>query len=235
MFTAFAEYYDLIYGAFKDYAAETEQVATLLHRLNPQCRSVLDVACGTGEHARRLSERGFTVDGLDVNPSFLAIARQKHPAGQFFEADMADFSLPHRYDAVICLFSSVGYVRTIERARAALACFRRHLAPGGVIVVEPWFQPGVLDPARVTTNVGEGNGVRVTRVGRVEVHGRISRLLFDYEIVDVSGTRHASEAHELGLFTTAELLEAFRSAGLDADYDAQGPTGRGLYVARIAA
>ncbi len=234
MFTAFAEYYDLIYRAFKDYAAETNQIAELLHRLNPRCRSLLDVACGTGEHARLLAERGFVVDGLDLNPSFLAIARQKHPAGRFFEADMAGFSLPHRYDAVICLFSSIGYVRTIERARAALACFRGHLAPGGVIVVEPWFPPGVLDPARVTTNIGEGKGVRVTRVGRVEVDGRISRLLFDYEIRDASGTHHASEVHELGLFTTAELLEAFRGAGLGADYDPQGPTGRGLYVARIA-
>ena len=82
--------------------------------------------------------------------------------------------------------------------------------------------------------LGEGNGVRVTRVARVEADGTISRLLFDYEIRDASGTHHASEVHELGLFTTAELLNAFRSAGLDADYDPQGPTGRGLYVARIA-
>jgi hypothetical protein len=30
-------------------------------------------------------------------------------------------------------------------------------------------------------------------------------------------------------------LEAFRHVGLDADYDPKGLTGRGLYVARIAA
>jgi SAM-dependent methyltransferase len=234
MFTASAEFYDLIYGALKNYAAETQQVAELLRRIHPRCESVLDVACGTGEHARLLAGHGFSIDGLDLDPSFLAIARKKYPAGRFFEADMADFSLPWRYDAIVCLFSSIGYVRTLERAGAAFVCFRRHLAKGGVVLVEPWFQPGVLDPARVGTNVGQGNGVRVTRVSRVEIDGCLSRLLFDYEITDGSGTRHASEVHELGLFTNAELLDAFTRAGLSAAYDPQGLTGRGLYVARIA-
>ena len=47
------------------------------------------------------------------------------------------------------------------------------------------------------------------------------------------GTRHASEVHELGLFTKDELMGAFRSAGLQADYDPKGLTNRGLYIAHI--
>ena len=147
---------------------------------------------------------------------------------------MSDFDLSRRYDAVTCLFSSIGYLRTLGRVAAALACFRKHLAPGGVILVEPWFAPGVLDPARVARNTGEANGVRVTRVSRVEVEGRLSRLWFDYEVTDGTGTRRFSEVHELGLFTTPELLAAFRSAGLEVDHDPIGLTDRGLYVARVA-
>lgn len=235
MFHASAEFYDLIYSTFKDYEAETAQISTLLRQLSPQCKSVLDVACGTGEHARLLADEGFTVDGLDLDASFVRIARQKHPAGRFFEADMSDFHLRHRYDAVICLFSSIGYLRTLDLVVRALNCFREHLAPGGVIVVEPWFGPGGLDEGRVTRNTAEANGVRVTRVSRVEVDGRLSRLYFDYEITDATGTRSASEVHELGLFTTSELLEAFGHAGLEARHDPKGLTDRGLIWARIAA
>ena len=234
MFDRSAEYYDLIYSTFKDYAQEAAQIAALLRTRHPQCRTVLDVACGTGEHARRLAQAGFDVDGLDLSPAFVAIARAKHPAGQFFEADMSDFHLGRRYDAVICMFSSIGYVRTLDCVTAALTCFREHLAPGGMAVVEPWFGPGVLDPARVARNAGEADGVRVSRDSRVEIDGRLSRLFFDYEITDATGTRHVSEVHELGLFTDAEMLDAFRGAGLQADYDRQGLTGRGLYVARAA-
>jgi SAM-dependent methyltransferase len=235
MFSASAEFYDLIYSTFKDYLGETAQIAALLRRINPSCRTVLDVACGTGEHARLLAALGFAVDGVDLDPAFVGIAARKHPAGRFLSADMSDFELPHRYDAVLCLFSSIGYLKTLDRVTRALVCFREHLAPGGVIVVEPWFPPGVLDTQRVARNTGEANGVRVSRVSRVEVDGRVSRLNFDYEIEDAAGIRHAHEVHELGLFTTAEMMQAFRDAGLVADHDPKGLSdNRGLFVARAA-
>jgi SAM-dependent methyltransferase len=232
MFSGSADLYDLIYSTFKDYAAETHRIATLLRRIHPRCRTVLDVGCGTGEHARLLAQRGFAVDGLDLDPAMLAIARQKHPVGRFFEADMSDFRLPHAYDAVLCLFSSIGYLRTLDRVIRAFTCFRSHLTAGGLVIVEPWFAPGALDPKRVTRNSAEADGLRVIRVGRLEVEGRVSRLHFDYEIDDASGVRHTSEVHELGLFTTDELMDAFGRAGLEATYDSQGLTERGLYVAR---
>ena len=233
MFDASAEFYDLIYSGFKDYAAETEQLASLVRREHPGCVSVLDVACGTGEHVHRLAQKGYLVDGLDLNAPFLEIAKSKHPAGRFFQADMRNFHVPQKYDAILCLFSSIGYVRTIDGVLQTLGCFREHLASCGVIVIEPWFPPGVLDPGRVTTNVGEANGVRVTRVSRVEVEGTISRLRFDYEVSDGAGFRRLSEVHELGLFTPKELSATFEAAGLEVAFDPKGLTDRGLYVARL--
>ena len=233
MFSASAEYYDLIYSTFKDYPAEARNIAALLRKLHPQCRSVLDVACGTAEHAKLLAADGFEVDGLDLDPAFVRIARQKHPAGRFFEADMSDFHLPHRYDAVLCLFSSIGYLKTLERVTAALRSFRGHLAEGGIVMVEPWFPPGVLKAGQLSIKTGEADGVRVRRTSRVEVEDRMSRILFDYEIDDHGATRQASEVHELGIFTTEEMMSAFQAAGLNATHDPKGLTDRGMFVARI--
>jgi SAM-dependent methyltransferase len=232
MFSASADLYDLIYAGIKDYAGETDRLAALLRLHLPTCHTVLDVGCGTGEHAFRLSSvHGFAADGLDLDPALLLIARRKHPEGRFFQADMADFRLPQRYDAVVSLFSSIAYLVTLERVTRALRCFHGHLEPGGLVVVEPWFPPGVLDPVRVATNRGEAAGVRVERTSRVEVDGRISRLHFEYDVTDRDGERRIEEVHELGLFTPEEMLEAFRAAGLSATHDPEGLTGRGLYVA----
>jgi len=229
-----AELYDLIYASFKNYEAETDQLFELLSRARPGLRTVLDVACGTAEHARLLAERhGLSVDGIDLDPTFVRIAQQKHPAGRFVVADMCDFDLGRRYDVVMCLFSSIGYLRTIDRVTRAIARFRDHLASGGVIVVEPWFPPGVMAYGHTSTDVGEAGGLRVVRRARTEIDGRSSRLLFEYDITQNGETRHAREVHELGLFTLDEMRGAFEANDLAVDYDPKGLTGRGLYVARI--
>ena len=234
MYSESAEFYDLIYSTFKDYPGEAARIAELLRGIHPQCRTILDVASGTGEHARLLAGLGFVVDGLDLDPAFVRLASEKHPAGRFFEGDMSDFRLPHRYDAVLCLFSSIAYLKTVDLVTRTLIRFREHLQSGGVIVVEPWYPPDLLDTTRVARHAGEANGVRVSRVSHVAAEERLSRFIFDYEITDRTGTRHAHEEHELGLFTTAELMAAFRAAGLDATHDPKGLSDRGLFAATVS-
>ena len=235
MFSESADLYDAIYSAFKDYPAEAMRIAAELRTVQPQVRTVLDVACGTGEHVRLLrSQCGLEADGLDLDPALLAVARRKAPDATFFEADMRDFNLGRRYDAIVCLFSSIGYLRTLERVTSALRCFGKHLNTPGVIVVEPWFGPGTLRLGAGETRHAEANGVRVARTSHVAINGRLSVLTFDYEITDANGTRTAREVHELGLFTPDEMLACFRDAGLSATFDPEGLTGRGLHVARMA-
>jgi len=233
VFSESAELYDLIYGAFKDYPAEVDRVAGIVRDLHPDARTILDVACGTGEHASLLRERhGFGVDGVDLDPAMVRIAAAKNPAGAFHVADMTDFSLSRAYDVVTCLFSSIGYARTLAGVQRALAAFARHLAPGGVMLVEPWFEPGVLQAGRISLKSVERDGISVTRMTHLAVDGRISRLRFDYLVGTADGIRHASETHELGIFTREEMLAAFAAADLAATYDASGLSDRGLYLAR---
>lgn len=233
MFSASAELYDAIYRSLKNYAGEAEQIVALLAREAPACRTLLDVACGTGEHAVHFAQRGYAVDGIDLDPALVEIAAAKNPGGRFSQGDMCAFDLGRRYDAVLCLFSSIGYAVTLPRVTAALACFRRHLAPGGMVLVEPWFAPGVLDPERVDSRTFVAGGLEVSRTSRIEITGRVSRLTFEYDIGRGAAARRASELHELGLFTREEMESAFQAAGLAVAYDAVGISGRGLYRARV--
>jgi len=86
MYSKSAELYDQIYS-FKDYAQEARQIETLIKAHRPDATAILDVACGTGEHARYLSST-FSVDGIDLQPELIDIATRKlkvqtsgHPIG----------------------------------------------------------------------------------------------------------------------------------------------------------
>ena len=93
MFTDSAELYDAIYS-FKDYARECDRLRNSINASVPGTRTILDVACGTGEHAKFLKEH-YAIDGVDINESYLRAARLKNPSGNYVRADMMNFDRPH--------------------------------------------------------------------------------------------------------------------------------------------
>ncbi len=235
MFSESTELYDLIYSEFKDFEAEAREVAVFLQERCPSARRILDVGCGTGRHATALvEEHGFDLDGLDIEAGFLEIARKRCPKGNFFRGDMASFDLGTTYDAVICLFSSIGYVRTVDRLHLTARSMRRHLGPGGVALIEPWFTPEAFEGGSVHVHTVERENLKISRVSRSEVRGKISWLEFQYLIGKPEEIRHLREVHELGLFTESEMREALLAGGFETvEFDTEGLTGRGLYLARV--
>jgi SAM-dependent methyltransferase len=231
MFDASADLYDLFYGD-KDYRGEAAYLAARIRVRVPDARTVLDVACGTGVHGGFLSEEhGFAVDGIDLDPGLLERAAARLPAGRFVRADMTAFDLGRTYDAVVCLFSSIGYVRHEAGLRRAIAAMARHVAPHGVLLVEPWFEPGVLEHGYVMCRVVDTPDGKACRMSLTEVEGAVSRLRFEYLVASPGGMRRASEVHELGVFPRDVMLRAFEAAGLAVEYDREGPADRGLYTA----
>lgn len=227
-----AELYDAIYTRMKNYRDEAETVRNWIEKVRPGAQSVLDVACGTGEHAKFLSAN-YQVDGIDINGDFLAAAQKKNPQGRFEVADMTDFDLDKKYDAVVCLFSAIGCALTLEKLNSAIGCMANHLSPEGALIVEPWFAPEVWRAGRPHLVSFEEENFKICRMNTTECRGeRTSFFQFHYLIGRPEGITHFTEDHELGLFTKAEMLDAFRSAGLEPEYDEAGIFGRGLYFAR---
>ena len=99
---------------------------------------MLDLATGPGYAASRAAERGADVVGVDIAGAMVALARQRHPALEFRQADaealpFADAS----FDAAVANFLILHLGRP-ERAAAELA---RVLAPGGRLALTAWDVP----------------------------------------------------------------------------------------------
>ena len=233
MFSKSTEYYDRICLGFKDYEAECELIEKMIREHAAEAKSILDIACGTGEHARILTENfGYKVDGLDYEEGFVEIARSKCPGGKFVQGDMTGFNLGREYDVVTCLFSAIGYAKTVKKTEEAISCFKNHLKRDGVMLVEPWIEPRRFGDGGLYLRTVDEPAFKGARTGRSEVFGKISRITFDYLIVTEDETIRETEVHELGLLTREELLGCFERNGLIVEYDEEGLMDRGLVIAK---
>ena len=232
-----AEVYDRVYS-WKDYAKESRIVRGIVRRWGPaEARTLLDVGCGTGAHLRHLREE-FDCTGLDASRGMLAIARRRVPGVRWAVGSMPDFDLGRRFDVIACLFSAIGYVRSEAALRRTLATFARHLRPGGIAIVEPWLTPEAWRPGSVHLLVVPSPDRPIARMNRSRtVRGR-SAMEMHYLVAEAGRVRAWTERHELSLFSTPTMREAFRSAGLSvrrirSGFYARRSSDRGLFVGRL--
>jgi SAM-dependent methyltransferase len=162
-----AQAYDLLHATRgKDYGQEASALTDCIRRRRPGARTLLDVACGTGVHLAALAGAGWDVEGLDLSDDMLAAARPRLPGVPLRAADMRTFRLGRRFDAVVCLFSAIGYMTTIDDLATAVANMGDHLVAGGVLVVEPWFEPDDWLEGYVHAESAEAADLAVARASR---------------------------------------------------------------------
>ena len=227
-------YYDAIYEAMKDYAAEAERLRRLLeHYAQRPIRDLLDMGCGTGLHDQYLKDH-YYVEGADLSPSQLAAARRRCPDLVFHQADMTNFDLGRDYDAVTCLFSAIGHVITEEKLHAAVRSMATHVRPGGLVVIEPFIDPSDFRPGHIDVDQGEDGDARVVRVSYSERVGHVLRLTM-HHYISAAGRVSAVEPLllDIAMFTVDQLRDAMESAGLEVFQDPDGLMGRGLYIGRV--
>jgi ubiquinone/menaquinone biosynthesis C-methylase UbiE len=106
----------------------------------PAGAEVLDLACGWGRHSLALARQGFRVTGMDWSETLLASARRRaEKAGvavEFVRGDMREVPWTGRFDAVLSLYSSLGYFLSDEEDLRVLRGACRALKPGGFLVLE---------------------------------------------------------------------------------------------------
>lgn len=232
-----ARFYDAVYAGSKDYRKESQRVQELIesNRRDHPATTLLDVACGTGLHDQYLS-RWFQLEGLDLDPAMLAIARTRLPEITFYQGDMTNFDLgiDHRYDVVTCLFSAIGHITTLEGLHRAVATMAHHLTLGGVLLIEPWLTPDNWKPNHFSLDAVDEPDFKLARLTRSRREGRITHLEMRHYIVSANGFESITEHHELALYAIEEYLGAMRAAGLGSWFEPTGisSNGRGILIGR---
>jgi SAM-dependent methyltransferase len=224
----------------------TEQAAPVVERFVladlPPGGEILDLCCGTGDLAGRLTAAGYRVYGLDASPAMLAIARERAPGAAFVLADARTFTLPRRVDAVVSLFDSLNHILEPDELQQAFGRVRAALRPGGTFLFDLNAEEAYL--ARWGDDLGylDAETAVVVRV-RYDPHARLGR--FDAAVfrVERDARYRRSDATLLQRpYAAQDVCDGLRRAGFvepqayDAERDLglEGHEGRVFYVTRSA-
>jgi ubiquinone/menaquinone biosynthesis C-methylase UbiE len=232
LYDRLAKYYDQIYH-WKDYEKEVRTLRGLIQKYKEASgKRLLDVACGTGKHIKYLRKE-FNCTGVDSSAKMLAVARNNAAGVRFVRGNMVDFDLREQFDVVLCLFSSLGYLKTKSEIRKTYFNFSRHMKKGGVLIIEPWLRRSEWKDRTVSLRSYVNGPLIIARVSYARAEGEFSILDERYLVAQKNkGISYIKDRHRIRFFEVDSSLDGLREAGLNPEFTEESlMPGRGLLIA----
>jgi len=196
----------------RDTQRETDFIQSVLSKNG----TTLDLCCGTGRYSIILRRKGWTMIGLDLSKNLLAIAvrRMKKERVEFplVRADMRYFPFRKQvFDAVICMFTSFGYLPSESEDMRSFKEVQRTLRKGGRFLLD------VANKNHVIKVFGEREWAEFKSFYMLEERSldlQASRLLSQWTIIRKDTKEVRSLQHNVRLYSFQRLKQMLNRAGL---------------------
>jgi ubiquinone/menaquinone biosynthesis C-methylase UbiE len=140
LYEKFAYDYDEFGAAFEEYLIDEKSFYEALFAKH-NVKTILDCACGTGQHLYMFSEMGLCVSGSDYSESMLDVAKNNlKKLGKEIPLCQCDFRFleqkhTNTFDSVVCLATALPHLHTDEDLVTALKSMRNRLNKNGVLIL----------------------------------------------------------------------------------------------------
>ncbi len=210
------DYLEVYGSSFSQQRAETE-AGFVVRALGLQPGiEILDLCCGQGRHAVELARHGCVVTALDLSSEYLALADEAaRSAGVSLEtvhADMREIPFSDRFDAVINMFSSFGYLESEAEDARVLAAIRGALKPGGVALLDLLNRDWVVANYETEDRHTDADGTLYLEHRRLDLETSRNHVWFT--VVTSDGSRREVDGHHIRLYTLREVRGMLDAAGL---------------------
>ncbi|HLD42320.1 MAG TPA: class I SAM-dependent methyltransferase [archaeon] len=215
-YTELAKYYDRFHS-YIDYSKESQFILGIIKKYRPDAKTLLDMCCGTGEHAKFLKAYGFEITGVDLNKEMLEIARQKNSELKFFEGGMKNFASKNKFDLIICHFNSILYNKTKKELSQTLSNFYSLLGKGGLLIFDAVGKEIGLNPQRGKFGKGENFIFRPEWTYKENGSKECVEVDIIFEMRIDGKPKKIRDVHILGAFSLDEIKSSAERAGFQAE------------------
>ena len=178
-----SKYYNIIYKK-KNYLKEVNYINFFLKKNNMK---ILEVGCGTGNHAKYFLKKGHKVFGIDKSKSMINIANKNYKSInlKFKCRTIEKINEKNSFDACIALFHVVNYFASIRELKSFFKNSHRILKKNSFLMFDFWNGKGVekIPPKKSIKKINKKN-IKIVREGipSLDKQKQIVKIRYKYKI-----------------------------------------------------
>lgn len=213
----FASHYDQLYTLKKNYLLESLKIESLFCDFGlTKSSPLLDVGCGTGEHAYNLAKQGYSVTGLDISPSMIKEALKKKNKSPLLSLDFScctPKNLPSLFPYAYSMFNVINCLYDFEDLIIFFKDISSSINPGGIYIFDTWNTKVVLkNPPQIKHDkaiVYKKLIIERHVVPTFDISKNTFILNYNYNFLHSNGkNQQNSVKHRIKLFTLDEIKKA---------------------------
>ena len=211
-------YYNLFYKD-KDYENEAKYVHQKIIDNNITGKRLLELGCGTGKHAKILSEFGYKILGIEKSSSMIDSVETIENF-ECKQGDIRKINLQEKFDIVISLFHVISYQTTNESLSSVFKTAFESLEENGLFLFDVWYAPAVIHQKptiRIKKIKTESN--YITRIAEPELLVNNNQVNVKYTFFDLNCNSNQlkiiEEIHPMRYFSIPELKFFAKKTGFE--------------------
>ena len=183
------------------------------------------MACGTGNHSFFLEKYDYTIQAFDYSPDMIQRAQKKASLAaskvRFSVGDMRHASVfDEKYNVVLCLFDSIGYVQTNDSIKQVFSHVSNSLLPDGLFIMEFWHAAAMIknyDPLRMRKfTLDNGNELLRISETKMDIAKQLCSVKYSlYEFQENNKYAFLEETQVNRFFLAGEMNSLLDGSGLE--------------------
>ncbi|MBR5272899.1 MAG: class I SAM-dependent methyltransferase [Clostridia bacterium] len=216
-YSSIADFYDL-FTQDVDYDGRAQYINELLKRCEIGCKTVLDLACGTGSMTIRLAKMGYDMIGVDSSEDMLCVARDKSencPDILWLCQEGAELDLYGDIDCAICTLDSVNHILDFDEVVDTFKRVSLFMNKGGYFIFDvntAYKHHTVLGN---NSFVLEEDGVFCAWQNEYEEENNIVHMQLDFFREAGDSYDRCTQCVSERAYTTQEILNALRLSSFE--------------------
>ena len=218
IFNSYSKYYNLLYKD-KDYQQEVRYIKNIIIKHSPNAKTILELGCGTGKHAKILDDSGFKIHGIDISKTMLEQAKKLQTQNLTFEyGDVRNYRVNSKFDVVISLFHVASYQNSNDDLINYFRTARDNLNVGGIFIFDCWYGPAVLNqkPAKRVKEL-EDDEIKMVRYANPQSfpNENIVKVNYNIKVTDKRTNKDSAinETHSMRYLFKPEIELLLNSNG----------------------